>query len=350
LNILIFNPSFIGDSILTTPLIKATKHYFPDSKITFVVRPESAPLFEGLDFIHEVLPFDKRGKDKGLGGALKFAKKLRERDFDIAISAHTSLRSSIVIAKSGAKKKVGFSLSKLATIYDYVELRDFDKFEVLRNLELLKSVAPGFDIDEAKDIAGKPSVYVDPETEKKAKEEIEKAAKGRPIVGINPGSVWPTKRWPAERFGEVADILHDKGIFCVVIGAPSDEEIVEKMKSAAKHPFYNLCGKTKLNELPAYIKQFHTMITNDSGPMHIATAVGTPNVAIFGPTVRELGFFPYDDDSMVIEVSLGCRPCGLHGGKKCPKKHFCCMLNIKPDEVATHTIKILEGNEWLQTL
>jgi heptosyltransferase-2 len=104
----------------------------------------------------------------------------------------------------------------------------------------------------------------------------------------------------------------------------------------------NLCGKTSLRFLPALIKQCRLFITNDSGPMHIAVAVHVPTIAIFGPTVKELGFFPYGSAHRVMEVELACRPCGLHGGKTCPRIHFECMKKITVDAV------VKEANEMLE--
>ncbi len=116
-------------------------------------------------------------------------------------------------------------------------------------------------------------------------------------------------------------MLKDKGYTPVIIGAEADRADVDKVVAASKYDHINFCGKSPLKELPSLISTFEYLVTNDSGPMHIAVSTGVPCVAIFGPTVRDLGFYPYDDNSKVAEIQgLPCRPCGKHGSDKCPQK------------------------------
>jgi len=316
----------MGDSVLTTPLIKAVKKHKPASHIAFCVRPENAALFEGVDFIDEVITFDKRGSESGLGGLLRFAKKIKKMNFDMVFSPHMSFRTSAVMFLSHIPERVGFVESVLSTCYTMSCAKDLTYHEVDRYLKLYDRA---FNQTHGERIL--PEVYID----KAAKEKFRNETQGK-IVGINPGSVWQTKKWPAAKFAAVADMLKEKGFTPVIIGAPEDMPDAEKLLLASKYDHPNYCGKTSLRELPALISNFEYLVTNDSGSMHIATACGVPCVAIFGPTVKELGFYPYDEQSLIAEIEgLQCRPCGKHGGDKCPKGHFKCMEEIDPKDVIT---------------
>jgi len=324
LNILIFNPSYLGDSVLTTPLIKAVRKKMPESRITFCVRPENAPLFEGLDFIDEVIVFNKRGSESGLKGILSFARKLKKMNFDLVMSPHMSLRTSLTLFLAQIPERLGFVESAFSALYTMSCAKDLTYHEVERYILLYKRY-----FGEFPDEAIQPEVFVDKELADKYKPMF-----GKKPVGINCGSVWNTKKWPAEKFAAVADNLKERGYTPVIIGSEQDREDTERLKASAKHEHIDMCGKTELKELPALISNFKYLITNDSGPMHIAAATDVPCVAIFGPTVKELGFTPYDEKSLVAEIEgLSCRPCGKHGGHKCPKGHFRCMEEITPENV-----------------
>jgi heptosyltransferase-2 len=322
LKILIFNPSFLGDSVLTTPLIQAVKNKYPEAAISFCVRPEYVSLFAGLDEIAEVIPFDKRRNYSGLGGIFRFAKELERRGFDMVLSPHKSFRTNLTLFLAKIPVRVGFVESAFSALLTSSCARYMDMHEVQRNLTLYETAFSEYPAKYPLKVA----------VDGQAKDKF--AELGENLVGIAPGSVWATKMWPAERFAEVADALKDMGYTPVIIGSPDDVPAAEKLVQTAKYQHINMCGKTSLRELPALISNFKLMVTNDSGPMHIAVATGVRCIAIFGPTVKELGFTPYDEVSRVAEVEgLVCRPCGLHGSKKCPKKHFRCMLEISVQDV-----------------
>ncbi|MCK5584401.1 MAG: glycosyltransferase family 9 protein, partial [Elusimicrobiales bacterium] len=165
-------------------------------------------------------------------------------------------------------------------------------------------------------------------------------------IGINPGSAWPTKRWPKERYAKLIKLLHKKYKKKILIIGSKNEipwnKDIEDM--AGKDSCINLTGKTTIEELMALIKDLKLFITNDSGPMHIAAASGIEVIAIFGPTTKELGFFPYSEKSFVIEENLECRPCALHGSKKCPRGHFLCMNLISVERVYRKVLDTFAAN------
>jgi heptosyltransferase-2 len=159
------------------------------------------------------------------------------------------------------------------------------------------------------------------------------------VVVIAPGSKWVTKRWPVDYYNSLIEKLTARPISIVLVGDEQDRKLAIKPVETV----LNLMGRTTLLELAELLRRSDLLISNDSAPIHIASAFDIYILAIFGPTTRDLGFFPYSRNSTVIEHhDLSCRPCGLHGGNRCPKKHFRCMLEITPQRVYEEAISQLD--------
>jgi heptosyltransferase-2 len=165
----------------------------------------------------------------------------------------------------------------------------------------------------------------------------------RPIIGVNPGSIWNTKRWLPERYAKlITNLAYKYKTRIVIVGGKNELELNKKIQSlAGTDNCINLTGTTDIVELMAIIKKMDIFITNDSGPMHIAIVMNIPTIAIFGPTTKELGFFPYGNFYKLIEAPLKCRPCALHGARECPRKHFLCMRLITIDMVFNAAVEML---------
>jgi heptosyltransferase-2 len=154
------------------------------------------------------------------------------------------------------------------------------------------------------------------------------------IVGIAPGSVWATKRWLPERFAQVSQLLmNEAGTKVVFLGSEDDRDICERIANLTKGKPVILAGRTNILQSAAMISLCKVILSNDSAPVHIASAMKRPVVAIFGSTIPEFGFAPYGVDHLIIEKKMDCRPCGIHGRKECPQKHFRCMKDITTEEV-----------------
>jgi len=342
--ILIFNPSFIGDSILTTPLVNALSEIYPGVKIYFCVRPESADLFRCLENVEEVITFDKRADYKGLTGLWKFAYKLRRYHFDTIITPHKSFRSLLTLKLSGCKNIIGFKQSSLSFLLDKKSDRDMKLHEVERNLSLLSKIWDEFTLEKARNSGGSPRVCEDRGYEKKVGIFLNTLRKeNKKIIGVAPASVWNTKMWPVENYATIIEKMYFKGVYSLVISSPKEYGVIEELKEECCVPFLDFAGKTSLTELVSVIDNLDLLICNDSSPMHIAAALETPLVALFGPTTESLGFFPYGrGKSEVVEIKdLYCRPCALHGGRSCPEKHFRCMGDIKPENVMAAAEELL---------
>ncbi len=338
--ILVFNPSFIGDSVLTTPLISALQCLFPGAEVTFCVRPESASLFDGLDF--GVVAFDKRKSDGGPAGMVRFAKRLRRMGFDMVISPHKSLRTSVVLKMAKIPFRIGFTEAAWNWLYTDVVSRDMSLHEAERNLSLLTPITDNYSLDEAKRIGGGLRTFKDADFAGVSHSYTTVVSEGKKVVGLNAGSVWNTKRWPVEYYAKTAEMLHEAGHAVAVFGGPADKEVNSRLKAMLDMEYFDYNYKVPFGKIPALISGLDLLITNDSAPLHIAVSQNVPVVAIFGPTVPALGFTPYDCLSIVCEIpDLPCRPCGLHGGKSCPEKHFKCMLDLQPESVFDAARKLL---------
>jgi len=324
--ILIIQTAFIGDVILALPLLQVLRRNFPNSKIDFMLIPKTAELLRNHPDVDEIIIFDKNGKDRGLRGILKMAKFISKQNYDVAFILQRYFRSAIIPFIAGVKIRVGFDKSKFKFLYtQIVKYRQIHEIE--RNLSLLEP----FNIKvESKEL---PNLYPSDEDKKVVGELISKI--NSKIIGVAPGSVWETKRWLKERFAELVKLLQSDGFSVVLIGGGDDFNLCEEIKKiSGGENVFNFCGKLTLLQSAELIRHCEVLVSNDSAPMHLAVAMRTPVVAIFGSTVPEFGFYPYGDRDKIVQVeNLYCRPCGIHGYNKCPEGHFKCMRLIETEMV-----------------
>ncbi len=342
--ILVIQTAFIGDVVLTTPMLKSIKDFFPYSKLSVMVKPEAEKILKALKFIDEIMILDKKGKHKFLG-MFSFINLIRKKKFDVVLSPHQSLRTSLIVLFLKCPLKVGYKNSALSSIVYDKRLDRTNKHEIHRLLDFLRDSL----IPELKDYPDAPILEETEDSKKKAKNLIE-TFPSKPIA-IAPSSIWPTKRWTSWGFAELSGRLIEKyKSDIILIGSSSDYDIAEHVLQIAKtilpavlyKKIHNFCGKTDLLTLYSLLKLCRLLVSNDSAPVHFGCAAHIPVVAIFGPTTKELGYAPICNNSRIVEIeNLYCRPCGTHGGKKCPEKHFRCMKEITGEMVYN---KILELN------
>lgn len=341
--ILVLQTSFLGDVVLTTPLLSELRRRFPSATVTVLCTPQARSLLEGNPDVDEILVDDKRGEGRGWPGLWRRAKDLKRRGFTMAFSPHKSLRSALLLFLAGIPCRVGFRQSAGWFFYHRRVDRDPGRHDVERNLSLLRpfGVEPGECRRELR-------VEVDPG----ARAEVERllrssgVERGGIIFGINPGSVWPTKRWTAEGYAELMVRLKQRySCALLLFGGPEDRESVARIQELSGHAGIDLAGKIALRDLACAVEWCNVFITNDSGPMHIAVARGVPVVAIFCATTPALGFYPYSSKAVVVEKDLPCRPCGSHGGRRCPLGTEDCMRLIKADDVLRGVERLLDGKD-----
>lgn len=311
-NILIIQTAFIGDVILATPVISELKRIFPNSKVDFLLKKGTEFILENNPNCSEVLIFDKKsGKFKEIKRLLK---NIRGNQYDLVINLHRFGSSGILAGLSKAKLIYGFDKHP----YSFLFTKNFKheigngKHEVERNLELIKEFG-------AKSIL-RPELY----PSKIAFENVLKY-KTKIFYCIAPASVWFTKQMPFHKWIELIKKYQSKGNI-YILGGKEDYDLGEKLIfESGSGNIYNLAGKLSITESAALMKDAKMNFVNDSGPLHIASAMNANVTAVFCSTTPEFGFGPLSDNSKIIEVqNLSCKPCGLHGHKSCPKDDFKC--------------------------
>lgn len=338
-NVLLLQTSFLGDTVLTLPLVRELRRRFAVKKLTLLCTPTSRELLQDHPAIDEIIVDDKRNADRGPAGLLRKALLLRSCGFTAAVTPHKSLRSALLLAWAGIPHRIGFRQSRGWFLFHHLANRDPVRHDVERNLSVLEAV--GVNVNHCERTLDFPlSAPVQAAVDRKL------AGLGvngnKPIIGINPGSVWPTKRWSAAGFGELIKKLHEK-FDCQVLlfGGAEDAEVVRTVQDRCGAGAVSLVGHVGLRELGAAISRCAAFVTNDSGPMHIAVALGVPTVAIFCATTRGLGFYPYTDKAIVVEKALPCRPCASHGGRRCPLGTEDCIRQVDPQSVLSAIVTLL---------
>ncbi|MGM0509270.1 MAG: lipopolysaccharide heptosyltransferase II [Fusobacteriota bacterium] len=334
MKILIIHTAFIGDIVLSTPLIDLLKFKYQKSKIDYITTPSGAAILKNNPNLNKIISYDKKGKNKGIQELIKLIRRIKKEKYDIAIIPHRYLRSTLIAFFSGIKERVGYSNSGGKIFLTKKINYEKESHEVKRLLNLIQNKEISMSDANLKLYPGK-----------KEREEIDKLWEKNnldnyKIITIAPGSKWLTKRWPLNYYNElIKKISKDKRYKILLIGGRDEKDLNIRETSTT----LNLIGKTTLLEVAEILKRSNLLIGNDSSPLHIASAFGIEIIAIFGATTKGLGFYPWSKKGNVIEKKdLECRPCGLHGGDKCPENHFKCMLEIEPEEVYNKVLKILK--------
>jgi heptosyltransferase-2 len=324
--ILIVQTAFIGDVILATPLAEAVQQVFPGCKIDFITIPAAANLLEKNKFINRVVIFDKHGGQRGLLALSRLAKSLEQEQYDVALVPHRSLRSALLVRLAKIPQRLGFECS--AGKWFFTQRVPYQqKHEVERNVDLLRVL----DNDVA---APSPKVFWDKNDERIVEPLLyhSQTAKWRCVLA--PGSVWATKRWPAERFIALAKkLIAETAAFVYLIGGSSDHQLCAAIAEAIGGNCLDAAGKLSLRQSAALLNRCQILVSNDSAPTHLGVATRCKVITIFGPTVPAFGFAPFGEGHLVVERNLPCRPCSSHGGQHCPIGTHACMVEISAEEV-----------------
>jgi len=321
---LIIQTAFIGDVILATALIEKLKKSYPQASVDFLLRKGNETLLLGHPKIREVIIWDKKkGKLKNL---LKISTYVRSKQYDFVVNAHRFASSGLITAFSGAKVKSGFDKNPWSFLFTHRVEHDLTSnlHETERNQKLIEFLTD-------KDCE-RPRLYP-------ASRDVKNIEPYRieNYVCIAPTSVWFTKQLPADQWISLIDSLREKVDRIYLLGASGDRSVCDSIKLLSKHKrVENLAGQLSFLESAALMKDARMNFVNDSAPMHLASAINAPVTAIFCSTVPSFGFGPLSDKSLVIQTSekLPCRPCGLHGYKKCPQGHFKCGSTISVQAMA----------------
>lgn len=338
-HILVFQTAFLGDVILTLPMIQLLHKNFPLAEIDVVTTPVASALVANHPAIAHIIQYDKRKTQKGISGILSLASDLHQHHYDVAVVPHRSLRTAAVISLSGIKERIGFSNAAGKFLYNHIGEYVKTKHEIERNFALLSPFSIRVTHKEL------PSLYPslnDINAVNKFLFERE-ILQQRNMVAIAPGSVWNTKRWLVERFAQLALMLAAEGREVLIVGGNEDRELGNAIIETTKHKkVHDATGRLALLQSAELIGRCNALISNDSAPLHIGVAMRTPVIAIFGATVPEFGFAPYGNNDVVVETNgLSCRPCAIHGGDKCPISTFECMKKIDAEMVYEKVNQVL---------
>jgi heptosyltransferase-2 len=329
---LVIQTSFLGDTVLTTPLLSQLANRGP---VDVVTTPAAAAVLANHPAVRAIIPYDKRGAERGAGGMLRLARRLRAARYDVAFLAQGSWRSAAIAWLARIPQRIGFDTSAGRLLYTRrVPYRD-DLHHAARLLLLSRPNGR-----EPTPAELEPSLF--PGDRERADVDAllmaHGVAPGRPLVALAPGSVWATKRWPY--YPELAQILADEARI-VVVGSAADSPLARAVAVAAPGVI-DTTGQLSLLASAELIRRCGVLVTNDSAPMHLASAMGTPTVAVFGPTVPEFGFGPLAPRASVVgHDTLPCRPCDRHGPQRCPLGHHRCMRELQPSLVAERARALL---------
>jgi len=318
--ILIIQTAFIGDVILATAVVEKLAHFFPDARIDFLLRKGNEGLLTNHPFISKVYVWNKKNnKNRNLFSVLA---AIRKEKYDLVVNLQRFLSSGFVTSLSKGIVTVGFDKNPLSFTFTHkikhlINQEGKAKHEVERNHELIARFTNS--------IPASPKLYPT-----KKDFETTQPYKQDPYICLAPASVWYTKQFPKEKWIEfIKSVPSSYKIY--LIGAPSDRTLcTEIIANAGRSRVEDLSGKLSFLESAALMADSVMNYVNDSAPMHIASAMNAPVTAIYCSTVPSFGFGPLSARSAVVEAKqkLDCRPCGLHGYKKCPKGHFKCGYEI----------------------
>ncbi len=323
--ILIIQTASLGDVILTTPLVEKLHHFYPTAKIDFILKYGYEGVLRRHPYIHHVIVWDKT--EKKYQKLRELIEIVRDNKYDLVVNVQRFASSGLITALSGAKTKIGFSKNPFSLFFTKsvkhdIGTGDNNPHETERNLKLIEHITD----DSIFPIKLYPS-----------KNDFAKVSqfKTKQYITVSPGSLWFTKQFPEKKWIEFLASL-DKDLAVYMLGSPKEKELCNRIISKSKHQLsLNLAGKLTFLESSALMRDALMNYVNDSAPMHMASAMNAPVAAVYCSTVPEYGFGPMSDNSHIIQIEekLSCRPCGLHGLKQCPKKHFNCANKISNQQL-----------------
>jgi heptosyltransferase-2 len=316
---LVVQTSFLGDMILTTPLLARLA---TEGTVDVVCTPAASGLLANHPAVREVIVYDKRGVDRGMAGFARLGGALYQRRYDAAFLAQGSVRSGALALIARIPERVGFASSAGRAFYTKRVVSPSGQHHAARLLSLAERTTAVV----ATNHSTRPRLYPG-EPERAAVDAlVGPATTNQPLVAFAPGSVWATKRWPY--YADLARSLA-ADVQIVVVGSGDDHELASEIVNASNGRATDTTGRLSLLASAELIGRCALLVTNDSAPLHLASAMNTPTLAVFGPTVPAFGFGPLAERTALAQIeTLECRPCDRHGPRKCPLGHWRCMREI----------------------
>lgn len=324
--VLFIQTAFLGDVVLATAGMEAWHQSFPEDELHVLVRKPMDSLFEGHPWMGKVWAWDKRPRTKGRDWR-RLIRSVRKARYDVVINLHRHASSGILTALSMAPIRVGFANNPLAWRFTHRVPHQWGDgtHEVDRIGKLL---APFIESKEFRPALHPNAHHV---------EEATRAGVQGQVL-MMPGSQWATKAWPEGQFAKVLDSMDEP---VALLGAPGEHALCARL-AEGRPRVTNLAGELSLLGMVAAVDMAKLVVVNDSAPLHVASAMDTPTVALFASTVPRFGFGPLATRSAVLESTetLGCRPCGMHGKRRCPEGHFRCGWQLPVQDVLQAIAKL----------
>ncbi|HOX47502.1 MAG TPA: lipopolysaccharide heptosyltransferase II [Myxococcota bacterium] len=318
--------AFVGDVVFASPVVAALKAARPGSHLAMLVRPDKAEVAACIPGVDEVLTWDKHGSDGGTLGIVRVARRLRQAGFDLLISPHRSLRSALLARFSGIPVRVGHRGGLRSACYTHGRRPDpGEPNPLLQDLALLEAVGiqPAGTRLRLRTPGGQSQYLQDFYRRHNLPEDARLAA-------LCIGSVWPTKRWPPVYFASLAESLRARGWHPILFGSQDELPLARRIEENAREGLLSCVGNT-LAESAALLERARLAVGGDTGLMHMARALGTACVLIYGPTDARMHSF--GDETRVLVARVKCRPCSRHGHLECPEGHHDCMRLVSPEQV-----------------
>ena len=336
--ILIARLDRLGDVVLSTPVIRHMRMLFPDAYIAFMVRPENRDVVESNPHLNEIVLYDKAGSEKGWWGTLKFALSLRKFKFDTAVALHPSNRTHLILFLAGIPSRIGYDRKMAWTLTKRVRhgKQEGAMHESDYNFELLAK--SGFNV---MTYNRAPYIHTGDHDKMFVDYLQSRIGIGAKVIAFHPGASCQSKRWTPDRFAAAADILGERyASDIVIVGGKGSEEYGSLMAAAMKRKAFDLTGKTGVGALAELLARSRLFVSNDSGPVHVAVAVGVPVIAIFGrkdPGLSPRRWGPLGARDIALHKDVGCVTCLAHN---CGKD-FRCLKAVTVDDVIRAAERIL---------
>jgi ADP-heptose:LPS heptosyltransferase len=333
---LVIQTAFIGDAVLTLPMIQELKRQNSGSLVDVLCTPVTKEIFASSASVNKVISIDKRGEHRTIASLYKLSKEISSAGYTDIYSAHRSFRSALIVLFSNVRNTTGFENSSFNFVYKNLVKYNNTHHEVSRNLELI-----GFDTS-SEEWKILPEVKAEPESIAKVKSFKNRYNLENYIV-IAPASVWNTKAYPIDYFKAVAEYFLREKYKVVLIGGAKDKDSFEGFNECGAE-LISAAGEFSLIESVELLRGSKLLISNDSAPTHLGLCADIPILTLYCSTVPAFGFYPYSPKSFYLSIDgLKCKPCGIHGKNECPLKTFECGKKLIPELVIKKSEEIING-------
>jgi len=334
--ILVIQTAFIGDAVLTLPMIEKLNEKFPSSEIDVLCIPSTQEIFRASPFVNQVMVMDKKNEHRSLLNLYKFPNEIKNRNYSKIFSPHRSFRTSFIVMQSGVRETYGFSTASWFHVYKTVVEYKHKVHEVQRNFDL---IGYGYTHESWKVT---PKVNITEESRQFVRQFLSENELKDKVIAIAPGSIWETKKYPEKYFQEIAKHYIDQSFKVLVIGSEKDEEFCKRITDNLGGKALSTAGRFSIIETIELLKNAKLLLTNDSAPTHFGMCADVPVLTIYCSTIPGFGFFPYNKKSLYISYDdLNCKPCGIHGYEKCPINTFDCGYKLDPKIIISKIDEIL---------